>query len=304
MTYDVTIGTFNILDPVFAEKHKQKEGLNSQGRSNWDTRGPNLITYIKNSNLDVICLQEVSEVSKKYFEKGIQDTYDLLWSKHQTRDDGVAILYKKDKFKMLAFKEIPEQGLCASCVDLQDQTSRVVIRVASCHLLGGAPRGPVHQGKIQVDKYVSHIEKKQANEAYTLDAKILAGDFNEANLQSEKFQALKGYYITDGSSMITEPGKNRKIDWIWVNSRGFLNQLKVAQEDNLSDHRLLATKLSLPVQNLDVPPKHSQPTDGSKIKRPPSSKTPQPLRPSVWQRFKAFFLNIFKAIADLFSRKR
>ncbi|MBN9378432.1 MAG: hypothetical protein BGO14_08040 [Chlamydiales bacterium 38-26] len=304
MTCEVTIGTFNILDPVFAERHKQPQGLNSQGRSNWDSRGPRLITCIKNSNLDVICLQEVSEVSKKYFEKFTQDTYVILWSKHQSRHDGVAILYKKDKFKHIAFKKFPSEGLCASYVDLQEKASKSVIRVASCHLLGGPAKGPVHSGKIQVDKYVSEVEKQESSQSYTLEAKIFAGDFNEANLQSEKFQALKGYYATDGSSMITEPDKNRKIDWIWVNSRGFLNQLKVVQEDNLSDHRLLATKLTLPIQNSDVPPNQSQPTDGSKIKRHPSSKTIKPLQSSVWQRFKAFFLNIFKAIADLFNRKR
>ena len=116
MTCEVTIGTFNILDPVFAERHKQPQGLNSQGRSNWDSRGPRLITCIKNSNLDVICLQEVSEVSKKYFEKFTQDTYVILWSKHQSRHDGVAILYKKDKFKHIAFKKFPSEGLCAVCL--------------------------------------------------------------------------------------------------------------------------------------------------------------------------------------------
>lgn len=304
MTCEVTIGTFNILDPVFAERHKQSQGLNHLGRSNWDTRAPRLITCIQNSNLDVICLQEVSNVSKEYFEKFTQGTYVLLWSKHQSRHDGVAILYKKDKFKHIAFKQIPSEGLCASYVDLKEKASQSVIRVASCHLLGGPAKGPVHSGKIQVDKYVSVVEKQESSLAYTLEAKIIAGDFNEANPQSEKFQALQGYYTTDGSSMITEPDKNRKIDWIWVNSRGFLNQLKVAQEDNLSDHRLLATKLILPIQSSDIPPKHSQPTDGSKIKRPSSPKTTKPVRPSFWQRFKAFFLNIFKGVADLFRRRR
>lgn len=301
MTCDITIGTFNILDPLFAQRHHQRQGLDNQGRSNWETRGPRLIACIKNSNLDVICLQEVSEVSKKYFEKFTQDTYALIWSKHQNRPDGVAILYKKDKFKCLAFKEIPEQGLCAACVDLQDQTSRAVVRVASCHLLGGPAKGPVHQGKVQVNKYVSQLEKQQNPQAYSIDGKILAGDFNEADLQSEKFQALKGNYITDGSQMITEPDKHRKIDWIWVNSRGFLDQLKIEQENDLSDHRLLATKLILPIQNPDVPFPKELPLD---IKRPQTSKIPKQARRTVWQRFQAFFLNIFKAIADLFSRKR
>lgn len=307
MTCNVTVGTFNILDPVFAQRHHQRQGLDNQGQSNWSTRGPRLITCIKNSNLDVICLQEVSEVTQNYFKQGTQDTYDLIWLKHGSRHDGVAILYKKGKFERKDFRGIPTgSGLHAAYVDLQDKTSQAVFRVASCHLLGGPQKGAVHPGKTQIDEYVSHVEKQDHYQVYKIDAKVIVGDFNEAFEDSEKFQSLKSaHYATDGSMLITEPDKNRKIDWIWVKSRGFLEQLPISQDNDLSDHRLLATKLILPLQNPDAPPpKQLQPIQGLNIKRPQTSKIPKQARPSAWKRFQAFFLNIFKAIADLFSRKR
>ncbi|WP_068469306.1 endonuclease/exonuclease/phosphatase family protein [Candidatus Protochlamydia phocaeensis] len=241
----ISVGTFNILDPNFAVSHNQAEGLSAPGKSNWGSRKEGIVRLIQSSHLDVICLQEISARSLNDMKAAIEaQGYEIVHVPHSGRIDGLAILYKKGKLEPKDFRVLSKHGLESCYVDLKDQTTGKMIRVANCHLLGG-PKS--NQGTEQIEALVKEVDK-EAN--HPIDARIIVGDFNadekQLNQTNSKFQALKqANYAFDGNLSPTEPGKNRHIDWIWVRSSAQLASLAVPHPSvPVSDHQLLATQLN------------------------------------------------------------
>ncbi|MBA2367592.1 MAG: endonuclease/exonuclease/phosphatase family protein [Candidatus Protochlamydia sp.] len=257
------IGTFNVLDPDFAEKHKQQEGLNSVGKSNWLARKDLVIQEINNANLDIICLQEVSQktfIDLKILEKS---GYSCKHVQHSSRSDGLAIYFKKNKFKEKKFVVISsKEGMNSFYIDLESTHTKKMLRIANTHLLGGKKQ---EEGKSQIDELVKEMASPSQ---CRFNAKIIMGDFNSDEkqlvVQRSKFDTLKANkYNFDQDLSPTEIGKGRHIDWIWVQSSKA--ELESIQNNNLgsvaSDHRILATKIKFKIKF-----KHNQPKNSFRAK--------------------------------------
>lgn len=242
---EFTIGSYNILHPEFALKHKEAAGLDVNGQSNWAGRKIEIVKKLEESNLDIICLQEVSAQSIKDLMKspnrGKLKGYSYKHIPNQ-RGDGVAILWKKSVFKEKHKDEFEvNNSVRSGFVDLMKNGK--TIRVASCHLTGG-------KNQVQGEKDIHNIRERVESQAKNIDAIVIAGDFN-ATQDSGKIKKLEGYKF-DGDTSPTEIKTSRKIDWVFVKSEGaMLSPLKLgssaAEESKAhpSDHRLIATKVEL-----------------------------------------------------------
>jgi endonuclease/exonuclease/phosphatase family metal-dependent hydrolase len=260
----VTIGTLNILDPIFAVKHKQAEGLALPGMSNWSTRKIRIEELIQECALDVICLQEVSSQSLSDMKAAIKEQgYKIRHVKHSGRHDGLAILYKKDKLEEKEFHSLSKHGINSCYIDLCDKTNAKMIRVANCHLLGGPH---TDKGTEQIEELVAETDKAGSQK---IDLRIIAGDFNTQMLKDSKFTALqKANYAFDGNITPTEPSTKRHIDWIWVRSSpqippvfsDHLVPLYISQSC-VSDHILSATQIKFKAAVINpLPPVFQQAT--------------------------------------------
>lgn len=257
MPMSVSVGTFNMLDPQFALNHNQKEGLTNTGQSNWPTRKQGVVKLLNESKLDVICLQEISPKSLNDIKKDLNGQYDIKYIKHAGRSDGVAILYKKT-FKEVNSQTLSLHGLNSGYVDLKDQITGRVVRVANCHLLGGNKQ---NQGKEQIEKLLERVDN-DPSKGGAIAARIITGDFNadekQLNNPNSKFDALqKANYQFDGDLSATEIANNRHIDWIWIRGDSRLSHLDIPQPKPVSDHALLATKITFKASAMAVntPPK-------------------------------------------------
>ncbi len=235
---DFTIGTLNILHPAFAEKHHTKEGLGQNGKSNWHIRKDKIAALISRSNLDVICLQEISHQSNLDLQEKLKKEYEIAHIP-RSRGDGLAIYFKNVRFEKMNFTDLAD-GLCF--IDLKDRTTGKAVRVANCHLQGGNQQ---HRGKKQIETLLAEV---------TTPISVIAGDFNadESQLRQadSKFSALlKAGFQHDGNLDETEvpkpnSTKGRHIDWIWC--RGLAPQHhEIAQNEVVSDHLLSASSIPL-----------------------------------------------------------
>ena len=146
-----------------------------------------MINNLLNADLDIVCLQEVSNL--KY--GGLSSIYDniisnkLLIEKYNFTElrihpilrysHGVMILYKK-KFKFISDKFVTIQSAknkerFCSIVSLEYNGKKIC--VVSCHFYD--PRDyDTHEGKvIQMNSVLTAIKEKEC------DLKIIAGDFNQ-----------------------------------------------------------------------------------------------------------------------------
>lgn len=242
----ITIGTLNILHPPYAERHKQKEGLNQNGKHNWHTRKDRIANLIKQSDLDVLCLQEIGSRSNLDLQEKLRNAYEVVHVSRE-RGDGLAIYFKKGKFEKIKFTDLGD-GICF--IDLNDRTMGKVVRVANCHLQGGSQQ---NVGKQQIETLLAKVNTPSST---PIAVRIIAGDFNSDETQlhqaDSKFAALhKAGFQHNGDLSETElpkggHAKGRHIDWIWSHSDtpGLIPKPHlIAQSEVVSDHLLSASKI-------------------------------------------------------------
>lgn len=243
----LVIGTYNILHPEFAIKHSELVGLTDTKESNWPIRKVNILKGLINSNIDIICLQEISKTSKSELSQGLSEAGFEIRHIENPRGDGSAIIFKKSNFSELQFKTLDLDEEKRACfVDLLQSSTKKVIRIANCHLQGG-PTGPT-KGVQQLNLVLNSIA---APSEYSIDLKAVCGDFNEDETKDQKKSVLMQQKFTnDGTRVITEPSKNRQIDWIFCVSSE--NQALELQNVHIpafvspaSDHHIKATKITL-----------------------------------------------------------
>lgn len=256
----IKIGTFNILDPYYAVKWKEKEGIVpgiTPPQSNWKpstknsfSRCDEVANVITGSKLDVIFLQEVSTESFKDLQKAFQKgEYTAVHQIRPDRKDGLAIIFKTQKFQGARLTSIDKHGIFAMHIQLTKNDGSETFLVANCHLLGG---GDQKKGTEQIDHLVSQIIPL----ASRVNTTIVAGDFNadqhnlppnpnQRPLPRSKFSALiTAGFMRDDNVSPSEVRSKRHIDWIWVNKQGAqLKAIAVAQTGLASDHLLVATEI-------------------------------------------------------------
>ena len=285
---NITIGTYNILfpqtlppKPPFCTTIGYFES-NGVIFENSEFRMKIIVDNIEKSNLDIICLQEVSYQAFKNLKKSFSKTYAIQFEIHPKSKHGVAIMYKKKRFTSLetssgVYSNQPQARKHIGN-DLRDKTTGKVIRVATAHFFD--PRAMTNK-KGHTEALIEFAERTSSSTP--ADLTIIAGDMNQDQFgdiingqsqhlnpqikhpldlkQATAFQPFfKHHYYADSnrdSSEYDKDGyggnkiysKERRIDWIWVKSKGkngvkprYLS-LPFKFDNRGSDHRLVAVSV-------------------------------------------------------------
>lgn len=259
----ITIGTYNVAKP------------GQRNLEEWSTRKHHVLDNVKRSNLDIVCLQELSGQSEdqRFLNEEINKLgYAYLYESKKDAT-GLAILYKRDKFEQLGenrgeYSSVEEGRPCTRSfkqVDLRDKTTRKAVRVACMHLYGGASRGNT-LGERQLQSFRKQIESSDEK----ISELILAGDFNSdldeeltgshticrSLLQPSESSYRYRTVTADaaGNKIVTSKSRHqRHLDWIFVGKKGAegtvskIRHLPISQNTNASDHLLHAVEV-LPEQ--------------------------------------------------------
>lgn len=190
-TYNVLFGQGDYKKNPYHVLVGYKNGKNGP-EDNIEDRKKIIVKNIKDANLDVVCIQELTEVVFNELKQTLGATYQMSWVPH-AMDHGVGILYKKAQFDLLAtntahiccqisvpnkdtneIKQIQKKRAVMG-MDLRNKTTQKVIRVVSCHAVD--PRDFDDKTAFTA-KLVSFAGQKPTN-GYALDGTIVAGDFNQ-----------------------------------------------------------------------------------------------------------------------------
>jgi endonuclease/exonuclease/phosphatase family metal-dependent hydrolase len=279
----VTVGSYNILFPQsvppspFSTKIGYSVDQNGRLYSNTDFRIQIISKNILNSNLDVVCLQEMTQDMLQKLQPTLGQKYQVVWQPHTPNSHGVGILYKKNKFQLLNQKapltvlQVPNANNPTRMIskkrsevilDLRDVTTQKIYRIASCHLLD--PRDfSITQKGAHAQQVINSTD---AASPYPIDNVIIAGDMNQDQFGdvgtalpsspsphlATAFQPFfQNGFSADANLDASEYDKagfnngpivtkNRRIDWIFAKKSQPM-YLPLAQFDNRgSDHRLVA----------------------------------------------------------------
>lgn len=241
----ITVGTYNVGKP------------DDRKLDAWDTRKDKLISNIVQSNLDVVCLQELntSLPMRQWWAEQLNKAGYAFHFNSCKEKSGVGLIYKKDKFSLKQeTKEVFNTGehkRAVVQVDLLNNASAKTVRIASLHLYGGPDKTLANQ---QID----HFRKIAESNDKGISQIILAGDFNaESYDQPCRKLAQKTDYVyktveknKQGEKIITTSGSKRKIDWIYVGHKNPDDQENLEpisllnQNASASDHYLHAIKVT------------------------------------------------------------
>lgn len=243
----VSFATYNILHPYYAVKWAEKAGLNEAGQaqaanvlrasttasepytwklySNWDERCPKVARNIQLA--DIICLQEISRETLenlRYLTKREIAVSAYHSSSDPIQEYGNAILYRAKKASVVESFEIVHQAgewtRSAACAIFKIDGR--LIEVASIHLTGYFSRESDLEKKQKAKEggyrelltYVAGLEERE-----NIDGIVIGGDFNEDQSEAGFDLYRPGYlegkgYRFDGNFAVTEPFKERRIDWL------------------------------------------------------------------------------------------
>lgn len=204
---NITIGTYNILFPgkfneyyvpsgspvgfnYLPSPYKPNSGKFHQVIfENSVMRRDIMINNLINADLDIVCLQEVSNVgslSSVYTtivnNELLKDQYNFSKLQiHPTFSDvgnvghGVMILYKKKKFNLISDDSVlipnAKNRKLRFCSIVSLEYNKKKICVVSCHFYDS--RDYIKNKNIQMDNVLAAINKKEC------DLNIIAGDFNQ-----------------------------------------------------------------------------------------------------------------------------
>ncbi len=255
---DILVGTWNILCPTYPAGPKFEDKTFDKA---WKgEREKKVCQDIWASKLDIIGLQEVTLEAYESLRGYLSGKYEIFWVQHDRKDDGVAILYNKGKFKenartIVEKHNIPRKSLI---LDLFHIATRKNIRFCTVHLDGKPDDQDL--GKKQLEHVLSEVEKNN-NE---VDVTICVGDFNvdqygykstdQNGIQkfSRRLQELedRGYKLDmdrskPNSCVGTECDTRRKLDWIAVkkNEVDELSPIKITNSPGASDHFMVGARM-------------------------------------------------------------
>lgn len=241
--------TYNILDQGALNRYLVSNHLNINGLP-WNQRKPNIFENMDNASADIYLLQEVSH----YAFPQIQASFSHLtgyYAQHPNGSHGVAIFFNPNRFTQLhssffssPLKDIQVGNRKSGFIDLLDNQTKKVIRVATGHFTGGPNRSI---GNTELTSLLDAMDKSPSSQP--IDAMILGGDFNESpSRRADRLQLVRDQgYVDDGNTSETEIGTGRKLDHIfWKNLSGSShqsNRLQVVPKGGASDHAPLVNRI-------------------------------------------------------------
>lgn len=169
----ITCLTYNTLFPQYALKWNEPEGCRD-GQDTWEQRLPTLRHILEASWCDVVFLQEVGPAQVRDLHTGsLAEWYVPIFAAHPGRRDGLAIWYKKNRFRCIFEGRFTHSNGHVSLF------AKLVLTEA-----GAPPRsllaGCVHiewkkaEGFAQMEELLAFLAHDMAPQ----DAIIIGGDFN------------------------------------------------------------------------------------------------------------------------------
>jgi len=167
----ISVGCYNVLCSTYAVKWGEREGLSSDGSSNWAARWPVMRGIMQRARWDVVCLQEVEHKDAEDIAAGLGPEYAALYFKHERRPpDGLMIAVRKQAFELpIQQHQLQHRGVAFARVDLVHRASGRMVRVLTAHCRGGS-----HE---QLEALADFADEGKG--AGNPDVTIVAGDFNE-----------------------------------------------------------------------------------------------------------------------------
>lgn len=262
ITNSLVIASYNILHPAFAVKNGTTQGvcLQEDGTvtDNWNMRSRQIAANM--ADADIVCLQEADPLLMSDLHSGFTAaTYGSHRRGNEFHYHGTAVLARYFLTLSKPHRFLWNQGTpdartaTAMYVTLPDNGPRILI--ASVHP-DGYWDGEQKLHKLEASKEKGHDElflciteaERYKNNA---DAIIIAGDYNEAltppGQAFNRHALLRMHgYRHDGNMAVTEPATGRKIDWIYVWSKGRVTVEQIETTPpfpDASDHLPVKTRL-------------------------------------------------------------
>jgi hypothetical protein len=162
----VACATFNALHESYARRGTLPQGVSPK----WSQRQPEAQNVLGKTPLDIICMQECDEGMLRSITPA---SHAFVYAQHRAKPDGVGIFYNTSRFKQVAIRTVyPTNGWASVYMDLEDTTTKKIIRVASVHLQGGPERTPGDQ------QLITTLHRMTTESAAGISVFIVAGDFN------------------------------------------------------------------------------------------------------------------------------
>lgn len=211
-----TVGTYNVLHPVYAVKYKERPGIDSEERSNWSIRAEAIAAYMLEAWLDIYLLQEVGQSQLRDLMRSLSEHYEMTFFVHPSRQarDGTAVLTRRCSLEVIGRQAVPlpdarnRSYMSATCVFARDRCSSLLLAILSAHLYDKSydPEGTIV-------KFLQQYQSEQDRPMGRCDVVIWGGDCNRVYPASGQgppgFQHVPGGPRTHGS---------RQIDWIFFSS--------------------------------------------------------------------------------------
>jgi endonuclease/exonuclease/phosphatase family metal-dependent hydrolase len=260
----IKVGTYNTLDPQYARLTRIP--FLPSGGGNWTEREAAICQNLRQADLDIFSLQEISVSNFQTLKQRLGPTYQAVYAPHRVNSDGVALFFKAGRFRIEqqstpSYTNSANQTRYSIVCDLRDQQTQQIYRIAGAHIFGGPQREHGDRQLIQLLQTLNNSGPPTT---------ILLGDFNEdlnvarnqrpATLQSAGFRQ-------DGSTEESEIDRRRKIDGIFAKSTlpMAIQPLPLRGQITASDHRLVASQIHLTLPSIPAPqpipaPIHASPT--------------------------------------------
>lgn len=289
----VRVGSYNILDPRLAVNWKQVEGLTDEGKScdtnhlsrcvyqknwkqysNWNTRKYDVAKNILKA--DLVCLQEVTQNTLNELSEltGYAIGPEVYMDRGSIEESfGNAIVFNPKKVEWIKNgtpTSIPfnlrraATGFFKACGK--------TLQVTSVHLLGYNTKSQKkfdldtrNEGDSELNEYINkskaYARQSQAN------VHIVAGDLNECptdstenNIRQRRYRRIdllmNANMNLNGSELVTEPGKDRRIDWIASEQNVSLTRTDMElekQQTQASDHLMTGVKFEFKAVDSNPP---------------------------------------------------
>ena len=223
MTTTFTVATYNILHPSY----ERRFSTHTKFPEVWKDRGEKVKENIAASKYDILCLQEI----------GSKDP-TVVYAKHKNKEDGVGIFFNPKRFtRIRQFICFGNNERATVSIDLQENDTKKVIRVASIHI-----RGPRNEGfgDKQLESALTMLQMETEN----VDAMILAGDLGE--LQPTLF--ISQQFSLDHSIKPTNLVSEKKTDHIAAKAmkqQSIRHDWTRTYDRVASDHLLVQSQISL-----------------------------------------------------------
>jgi len=228
----LNVTSFNVLAPCY-NYPKDVHGVESRAHDHWKSRHKACLALLAEIPApQVFCLQEFwfySSFSKLY-EKGLGDMgFDgQLLQRTRSKDDGVAIFYNRQEFKVLDRKDIifDDSGdRVALLLHLKHLKAECSFVVANTHLTFPHHFQDEQMRTEQVRKVIAFVDYYIRQLPQQKTTAIIAGDFNGNTSDPVYDRMLKARYVSTFVAVHNREVKithknhrhqNVGVDYVWV----------------------------------------------------------------------------------------